>query len=444
MGINGNQPQNGHLYDLPKPLNGHVHPENDHVDGQLKSPKGNTGEMARKLRFDTLQIHAGLDRTMKYGACALPIYQTVSFEYRSSAAMVDALSDIACSQKHLYSRVSNPTQDAFEKRIAALEDSGDALAFASGSAAVLAVISTLAGRGDNIIVSTSIHSGTYRQFRNAHTHLEIEPRYADVNDIDKIRSLVDERTKFIFVESIGNPMLSVPDFAELASICHTENNNMPLVVDATLTAAGYYCQPAKWGADIIIHSATKWIGGHGTTLGGLVMETGRSPWQQNKAKFPAIHGELPGFDGEQDDYCAVAGARAYMQYLKNEYLRDTGGCLGPFACQQLFIGVETLSFHQMALKYLQRGFGTVVNFALKGGAEEAIRVIDQFNMILNSTNVGDAKTIVGHHWSTTHRHFTREENLAMGVSEDLVRLSIGLEDALDIIDDFEQAFEKTR
>lgn len=159
-----------------------------------------------------------------------------------------------------------------------------------------------------------------------------------MSDLEHVKSLIDDRTKFIFAESLGNPMFSVPDFEALAAIAHSEHVKIPLVVDATLTAAGYFCQPAKWGADILIHSATKWIGGHGTTLGGLVIETGRSDWQTNKIRFPGLYGQLPGLQGEQDDWYAAAGDRAYMQYLKTEYMRDTGPCLGPFAAQQLFIG----------------------------------------------------------------------------------------------------------
>ncbi|KAF4994488.1 hypothetical protein FGRMN_5758 [Fusarium graminum] len=456
---------------------------NGHTNGSLNKiiSRPSTNGFAKnkpKWQFDTIQIHAGLETDTKYGHCTLPIYNTASFKFGSSAALNVALSDISSSQNHLYTRVSNPTHDGFEKRIAALEDGRDALAFSSGSAAVLGVIASLAGMGDNAIVSTSIHSGTYRQFRKAQVQLGIESRLCDINDIEHIKSLIDSRTKFIFCESLGNPMFSIPDFEALAAIAHSEHLKIPLVVDATLTAAGYFCQPAQWGADILIHSATKWIGGHGTTLGGLVIETGHSDWQTNKNRFPGLYGQLPGLEGEQDNWYAAAGDRAYMQYLKTEYMRDTGACLGPFAAQQLFIGVETLSVrcerqsknaetlarwlrahprvawvrylgfpdhphHKLALKYFRRGFGTVITFGLKGGAEEAVRLIDCFDLIINTTNVGDSKTLVGHHWSTTHKHFTREENVSMGVYEDLVRLSLGIEDARDVIADFEQAFERT-
>lgn len=166
----------------------------------------------------------------------------------------------------------------------------------------------------------------------------IEPRFCDTNNLKHVQLLIDDKTKFIFTESLGNPMLSVPDFEGLAALAHAENVKIPFVVDATLTAGGYFCQPAKWGADIIIHSATKWIGGHGTTLGGVVIETRRSDWQRNKARFPGLYGELPGLQGEQDNWYKAAGDRAYMQFLKTEFMRDTGPCLGPFAAQQLFIG----------------------------------------------------------------------------------------------------------
>jgi O-acetylhomoserine/O-acetylserine sulfhydrylase len=360
--------------------------------------------------------------------------------------------------------------------MAALEDGVNALSFSCGASAVLAVVMALARAGDNVVVSCHTHGGTFHQFKVVLSQMGIESRFCDTNDMAKVRRLIDQKTKMIFTESLGNPKLSVPDFEPLAALAHS--SRMPLVVDATFTAGGYFCQPARWGADIIVHSATKWIGGHGTTLGGVVIETGRSDWQGNVERFPQLHGLRPGREGIDDNLYAQAGNGAFMQFLQGDVLRDTGACLSATAAQQLFIGVETLSLrcarqaanaatlavwlrghprvawvrylgfeddpcHQLAKKYFQRGFGTVLTFGLKGGSAEGLRLIDAFMLIINTANVGDAKTIIGHHWSTTHKQCTAEENETMGVYEDLFRLSLGIEDIEDIVADFEQAFDHT-
>jgi O-acetylhomoserine/O-acetylserine sulfhydrylase len=335
----------------------------------------------------------------------------------------------------------------------------------------------LARAGDNVIVSCHIHGGTFHQFQVVLRDIGIEARFCDTNDTVKVRELIDDKTKLIFTESLGNPKLSVPDLEPLAAVAH--NARLPLVVDATFTAGGYFCQPAKWGADIIIHSATKWVSGHGTTLGGVVIETGRSDWQANATQFPQLHGMRPGREGVEGSLYARIGNLAFAEFLQWDVLRDTGGGLSPLAAQQLFIGAETLSlrcarqaenaaalaswlrahprvawvrylgfedhpYHQLARKYFQRGFGTVLTFGLKGGAAEGLRLTDAFELIINTANVGDAKTIIGHHWSTTHKQCTAEENETMGVYEDLFRLSLGIEDIGDIIADFEQAFERVK
>jgi O-acetylhomoserine/O-acetylserine sulfhydrylase len=353
-----------------------------------------------------------------------------------------------------------------------LENGKSGVSFSSGASAVLAAVMALAQVGDNVIVSCYTHGGTFHQFKVILRDIGIESRFCDTNDVVKVRDLIDGKTKLIFTESLGNPMLSVPDLEPLAAVAHSAQ--LPLVVDATFTAGGYFCQPAKWGADIIIHSATKWIGGHGTTLGGVVIETGRSDWQSNAARFPQLHGMRPGREGVEGSLYARIGNLAFAQYLRWDLLRDTGACMSPLAAQQLFIGVETLSlrcarqaenaaalavwlrarprvawvrylgfedhpYHQLAKKYFQHGFGTVLTFGLKGGAVEGHRMIDAFQLVINSANVGDAKTIIGHHWSTTHKQCTAEENETMGVYEDLFRLSLGIEDIGDIIADFEQA-----
>ncbi|KAH6634506.1 hypothetical protein B0J18DRAFT_442373 [Chaetomium sp. MPI-SDFR-AT-0129] len=452
---------------------------NGHSQHAVSNGKGKASAGKRAWGFDTLQVHAGLEDRPPYGECTVPVYNTASFKFSSRAAADEAF---AISTKHIYSRIHNPTTDALEQRITALEGGVDAASFSCGASAVLAVIMALAKAGDNVIVSTHTHGGTFHQFNVVLPEIGIEPRFVNANNTAKVHSLIDARTKLIFTESLGNPSLSVPDLEPLAAIAHSPNTpggQIPLVVDATFTAAGYFFQPARWGADIIIHSATKWIGGHGTTLGGLVIETGRSDWQSNSARFPHLHGRRAGRETVDDNLYEQVGNAAFIRHLKWEVLRDTGACMSPLAAQQLFIGVETLSlrcarqaanaaavaeylrghprvkwvrylgfedhpYHALARKYFEpgRGFGTVVTFGLHGGAAEGLKVVDAFELVINTSNVGDAKTIIGHHWSTTHKQCTKEENEEMGVYEDLFRLSLGIEDVEDIIADFEQAFQK--
>ncbi|KAG7121596.1 Sulfhydrylase-like protein lolC2 like [Verticillium longisporum] len=447
------------------------------------------------LHYDTAVIHAGLDKTPRHGECTVPVFNSASFKFPSSAAADDAFSAVPDVQRWVYSRFGNvcyafltisfpaykeqPTNDAFERRMVALEDGVDAVSLASGAAATLTVAMSLARVGDNVIVSNFTHGGTFHQFKLIMAQMGVESRFCNTNDLERVRSLLDERTKFIFTETIGNPKFSVADLEPLAEIAH--GAQIPLVVDATFTAAGYFCQPARWGADIIIHSATKWIGGHGTTLGGVVIETGRSDWQSNVARFPQLHGREFGSDKVVGTNLYTAlGSRAYMQMLKWDFMRDTGACLAAPSAQQLCIGLETLPLrcerqtnnadqlarwlrahsrvawvrylgfedqpdHALAKKYFTpgHGFGSVLTFGLKGGAAEGFALIDAFKLITNTPNVGDAKTIIGHHWSTTHKQCSPEEMENMGVYEDLLRLSLGIEHISDIVRDFEQALDQT-
>jgi O-acetylhomoserine/O-acetylserine sulfhydrylase len=354
-----------------------------------------------------------------------------------------------------------------------MEQGKEALSFSSGAAAILTVAQSLVTVGDNAVVSCSVHGGTFHQFQVILPAMGLKCRIIDTNDLEKVESLVDERTKFVFTETISNPKFAVGDLEGLATI--TRRANIPLIVDATFSAAGFFCQPARFGVDIIIHSATKWIGGHGTTLGGVVIETGRSAWQSNAACFPHLHAKR-GRNGTDASLYDQFGDGAYMTFLRWDFMRDTGACLGAQAAQQLFIGVETLSlrcerqhqnaqimgiwlrnhprvawvnylgfqdhpYHKLAQRYLQNGFGTVMTFGLKGCVAMAWEVIDALELISNTPNVGDAKTTVGHHWSTTHKGCSLKENEAMGVYEDLFRLSLGIEKVEDLIADFDQAFD---
>ncbi|TLD05448.1 uncharacterized protein PgNI_09239 [Pyricularia grisea] len=429
---------------------------------QIKSTRTNLTD--QQWQYETKVVHAGLDNS-RHGECTVPIYNSASFKFPTSASAEDAFRAVPDEQRWVYSRFGNPTNDAFEKRMAALEDGNDAVSLASGAATTLTVAMSLAGAGDNVIVSNFTHGGTFHQFKIITQRMGIETRFCDTNDLPQVRSLVDNRTKFIFTETIGNPKFSIADLEPLAAIAH--DNHIPLVVDATFTAAGYFCQPARWGADIILHSATKWIGGHGTTLGGVAIETGRSDWQANGDRFPQL----------QDLY-KILGNRAYMQMLKWDFMRDTGACLAPASAQQLCVGLETLPlrcerqagnaaalarwlsthprvawvrylglpdhpYHDLARKYLTRGFGTVLTFGLRGGEAEALALIDALDLVTNTPNVGDRKTIVGHHWSTTHAQCSEAEMENMGVYADLLRLSVGIEHIDDIKRDFERAFERT-
>lgn len=368
---------------------------------------------------------------------------------------------------------AKPSNVGFERRLAALELGKEALSFSSGAAAILTVAQSLVTVGDNAVVSCSVHGGTFHQFQVILPEMGLQCRIIDTNDLEKVESSVDERTKFIFTETISNPKFAVADLEGLAAI--TRRTRIPLIVDATFSAAGFFCQPARFGVDIIIHSATKWIGGHGTTLGGIVIETGRSAWQSNATRFPRLHAKR-GCGGADASLYDQFGDGAYMSFLRWDFMRDTGACLGAQAAQQLFIGVETLSLrcerqhqnaqimgawlrnhprvawvkylgfqdhphHQLAQRYLQNGFGTVMTFGLKGYVAIAWEVIDALKLISNTPNVGDAKTTVGHHWSTTHKGCSAKENEAMGVYEDLFRLSLGIEKVEDLIADFQQAFD---
>lgn len=337
----------------------------------------------------------------------------------------------------------------------------------------MTVAQSLSTVGDNAVVSCSVHGGTYHQFQVILPAMGLECRIIDTNDLEKVKSLIDDKTKFVFTETISNPRFAVADLEGLSAI--TRAAKIPLIVDATFTAGGYFSQPARFGVDIVIHSATKWIGGHGTTLGGIVVETGRSDWQSNAARFPRLHTRR-GRNGEDAGLYDQFGGGAYMSFLRWDFMRDTGACLGAQAAQQLFIGVETLSlrcerqhqnaqvvgawlrahsrvawvkylgfadhpYHKLARKYLQNGFGTVMTFGLKGSIDKAWEVVDALRLIANTPNVGDAKTTVGHHWSTTHKGCSAEENEAMGVYEDLFRLSLGIENSDDLIADFQHAFD---
>ncbi|KAI9815691.1 MAG: Homocysteine synthase [Pycnora praestabilis] len=366
----------------------------------------------------------------------------------------------------------NPTVDVFEKRIAALEGGVAAVAASSGQAAQFMTIAALAHAGDNIISTSNLYGGTYNQFKVFFPRLGIKTKFVNGDDPQEFKKLIDDKTKAIYIESIGNPRYNVPDFEAIVRVAHEAG--VPVVVDNTFGAGGYFCRPIDHGVDIVVHSATKWIGGHGTTIGGVIVDSGKFDWGKHAARFPQMNEPAAGYHGLK--FFDTFGAITFAIRLRVEILRDLGSALNPFAAQQLLLGIETLSLrcerhaenalklakwleknenvawvsypgleshqsHQLAKKYLPRGSGGVLSFGVKGGGEAGSQVVDNFKLISNLANVGDSKTLAIHPWSTTHEQLEDEEKTNSGVTEDLIRISVGTEHVDDIIYDFQQAFE---
>lgn len=427
----------------------------------------------RSLRFETLQVHAGQEPDPTTGARAVPIYASTSFVFKDAdhAARLFALQEFG----NIYSRIMNPTADVFERRVAALEGGVAALATSSGQAAQFLALTTLAEAGDNIVSTSYLYGGTYNQFKVSFPRIGIEVRFAKGDDPDSIERLIDERTKAVYVETIGNPRFNIPDFERLAEIAH--RHGVPLVVDNTFGACGYLCRPIDYGADIVLHSATKWIGGHGTTIGGVIVDAGTFPW--NNGRFPSFTEPSPGYHGmsfwETFGSQGVLGVNvAFILRARVEGMRDFGPCPNPFGSFLLLQGLETLSlrvqrscdnalelarwlreqpevtwvsypgledhpYHERAKKYLRNGFGAVLAFGLQGGYEAGRAFVSNVRLASLLANVGDAKTLVIHPASTTHQQLTAEEQLAAGVTPDMVRVSVGIEHIEDIKEDFAQA-----
>ncbi|TID20046.1 O-acetylhomoserine ami [Venturia nashicola] len=422
-------------------------------------------------RFETLQLHAGQEADPTTNSRAVPIYATTSFVFNDSAhgARLFGLKEFG----NIYSRIMNPTVDVFEKRIAALEGGVAAVATASGQAAQFMTIAALAHAGDNIISTSNLYGGTYNQFKVSLPRLGIKVKFIKGDEPADIAAAIDEKTKAVFIESIGNPRYNVPDFEGIAQIAH--DAGIPVIVDNTFGAGGYFVRPIDHGADIVVHSATKWIGGHGTTIGGIVVDSGKFDWGKNAARFPQFNEPSEGYHGLK--FWDTFGAIAFAIRVRVEILRDLGACLNPFGAQQLLLGIETMSLrcerhaqnslqlaqwleanknvawvsylgleshfsHVRAKKYLKRGYGGVLSFGIKGGGAAGSQVVDNFQLISNLANVGDSKTLAIHPWTTTHEQLSDEEKIDSGVTEDLIRISVGTEHIDDIIADFEQAFAK--
>jgi len=432
----------------------------------------------RKPRFETLQVHAGQEPAAGTNARAVPIYQTTSYTFDSAehGARLFALQEFG----NIYTRIMNPTTDVFEKRIAALEGGVAALATASGQAAQFLAISNIAQAGDNIVSTSQLYGGTYNQFKVTIPRLGIGVRFVAGDDLGDYRRAIDARTKAIYVESIGNPAFNVPDFEALAGLAHEQK--IPFIVDNTFGAAGYLARPIDHGADVVVASATKWIGGHGTSIGGVIVDSGKFDWGAS-GKFPFFTDPSPGYHGLVfNDVFGPKGSFGNIQFIiraRVEGLRDLGPCLSPFNAFLLLQGIETLSlrvqrtvdnalalakwlrthpqtawvsypgledhpYHQRARKYLRNGFGGVLAFGIKGGYEAGKKFINGVKLASNLANVGDAKTLVIHPASTTHQQLSPEEQKAAGVTPDQIRVSVGIEHIEDVKEDFEEAFQAAR
>ncbi|CAO2648267.1 Nn.00g075340.m01.CDS01 [Neocucurbitaria sp. VM-36] len=428
--------------------------------------------MAEELskNFETLQLHAGHSPDPTTNSRAVPIYATTSFTFNDSAhgARLFGLKEFG----NIYSRIMNPTVDVFEKRIAALEGGVGALATSSGQAAQFIAIAALAHAGDNIIATSNLYGGTYNQLKVFFPRLGIQTKFINGDKPEDFKAAIDDKTKAIYLESIGNPKYNIPDFEKIVAIAHEAG--VPVIVDNTFGAGGYFIRPIDHGADIIVHSATKWIGGHGTTIGGVIVDSGKFDWGKNAKRFPQFNDPSEGYHGLK--FWDTFGAITFIIRARVELLRDVGAALNPFAAQQLLLGIETLSLraerhaqnalklakwlesnenvswvsypgleshqsHELAKKYLQRGFGGVLSFGVKGGGAAGSQVVDNFKLISNLANVGDSKTLAIHPWTTTHEQLSEEERLSSGVTEDLIRISVGTEHIDDIIADFEQSFK---
>jgi len=427
-------------------------------------------------RFETLQLHAGQDVEATTRSRAVPIYQTTSYLFEDSAhaARLFGLEEFG----NIYTRIMNPTTDVFEKRIAALEGGVAAVATSSGQSAQLLALTTLAQAGDNIVSSSHLYGGTYNQFKVALPRLGIDVRIVDGDDPDALAAAIDGRTKALYVESIGNPSYSIPDFEALAAVAH--DAGIPLVVDNTFGAAGYLIRPIEYGADIVVASATKWIGGHGTSIGGVIVDSGNFDWRNGK--FPLFTDPAPGYHGlvftDAFGPDSPFGNIAFAIRVRVEGLRDLGAAPSPFNSFLFLQGLETLSLrvqrhvdnalelahwlerhprvawvlypglpshpsHDRARRYLRNGFGAVLSFGVKGGYEAGRTLIDSLRLASHLANVGDAKTLVIHPASTTHQQLSPEEQATAGVTPDLIRVAVGIEHIEDIKEDFDQALERS-
>lgn len=433
--------------------------------------------MATNQKFETLQLHAGQDIDQTTLSRAVPIYQTSSYVFKSAehAANLFGLKEFG----NIYTRLMNPTTDVFEKRIAALEGGVAALATSSGQAAQFIALTNILESGDNFISTSYLYGGTYNQFKVQFRRLGITVNFVNGDKAEDFDKAVNSKTKAIYIETIGNPEFNIPDFEAIASVA--QKHDIPLIVDNTFGAGGYLFQPLKHGANIVVESATKWIGGHGTSIGGVIVDGGNFNW--GNGKFPQFTEPSEGYHGLKFwDIFGTGGPFGNIAFIiraRVEGLRDYGATLSPFNAFLLIQGIETLSlraqrhadnalaiagwlekhpqvksvnypglpssrYHETAKKYLTRGFGGVLSFNIKGGSEVADKFINSLKLVSHLANVGDAKTLIIHPASTTHQQLSQKEQEASGVVPGLIRLSVGIEHIDDITADLEQAFESVK
>ncbi len=440
------------------------------ISYSIESPGSASVEQSRHFGFETRQLHAGQRPDPNTGARAVPIFQTTSYVFEDPAAAAAYFN--LQEYGNTYTRIMNPTLAVFEERVASLEGGCGAVAFASGLAAQAAALFTLLTPGDHIVSSAALYGGTVNQFKHVLRKMSVELTWVDPDDLGAWKAAVRGNTKAFFGETIGNPGGNVLDIEAIAALAH--EHGLPLLVDNTF-ATPYLCRPFEWGADIVLHSATKYIGGHGTSIGGVVVDSGGFNW--SNGRFPVIAEPSPAYHGLQ--FHETFGTYGYLMKLRAETLRDLGGCLSPFNAFLFLQGLETLSLrmtrhvenaitianyleshelasnvrypglrtsphHSLAEKYLPRGAGSVFSFDVRGGREAGEEFIRGLTLWSHLANVGDAKSLVIHPASTTHRQLNEEELRAAGVGPGTIRLSVGIEDADDLIWDLEQGFARAR
>lgn len=425
--------------------------------------------MARELSFETLQLHAGqtVDPTTK--SRAVPIYQTTSYVFDNAQEGEDLFG--LKKTGNIYTRIGNPTVAVFEDRIAALEKGVGALATASGMAAITYTVLGLAHAGDHVVAATTLYGGTFNLLKETLPRYGITTTFVDVDKLDEIESAIQDNTKLVFIETLGNPLINIPDIEKIADITHA--HKIPLVADNTF-GTPYLINVFSHGVDISVHSATKFIGGHGTTIAGVIVDSGKFDWAAS-GKFPQFVDEDPSY--HNISYTRDIGPAAFITALRVQLLRDTGAALSPFNAFLLLQGLETLSlrierhventkkivdflekhpkvekvnypslpsspYYELAQKYLPKGAGSIFTFHVKGGQDEARNVIDNLEIFSDLANVADAKSLVVHPATTTHQQLSEEDLLACGVTPNQIRISVGLENADDLIEDLRLALEK--
>ncbi|HEY9158269.1 O-acetylhomoserine aminocarboxypropyltransferase/cysteine synthase family protein [Candidatus Binatus sp.] len=427
-------------------------------------------DSSSNYRLGTLALHAGQQVDPATNARAVPIYATSSYLFNDTehASNLFALKEFG----NIYTRLMNPTNDVLEKRLAALEGGAAGLAFASGQAAINAAILTIAHSGQNIISATSLYGGTWTLFTQTFKQLGVEVRFFDSAKPEEISRLVDDKTRLVYLETLGNPKNDVPDFRKISELAHS--HGLPVIIDNTVMTPWLY-RPIEDGADIIVHSTTKFIGGHGTHIGGAIVDSAKFKWGDNPKKWPEFCAPSPSYHGMVfEEALRPIGNIAYILHIRTHWLRDTGACMSPFAAFLFLQGLETLHLrmprhcenalkvakhleqhrsvdwvnypglpshkdYANARKYLPKGQGAIIGFGIKGGRDAGVKFINNVKLMSHLANIGDAKTLVIHPASTTHSQLTREEQLSTGVTPEYVRLSVGIEDIEDIIEDLDQA-----